>query len=297
MSSHQLFKPAKIGSLELNHRVVLAPLTRLRASDDYVPLPTVKKHYADRAHTPGTLLIAEATAISLKAGGYLNAPGIWNNAQITAWKEVSKVRVFWHFIKKISRQVVEEVHAKGSYIALQLIAFGRAASAGYISRNHISLVGASDIKINGSESANPRPLSVDELREYVELFTVAASNAVKKAGFDMVELHFANGYLPDQFLQDVSNNRTDIYGGSVENRCRFLFEIIDSVVKEIGVEKTAARISPWSPFQGVHFWRFYLEDSNRPTLRYAHGRSCSNLQIFCGEIEGTISQFRIPPRY
>lgn len=110
-------------------------------------------------------------------------------------------------------------------------------------------IGASAISLTG-RTVLPRPMSVAEIKEFVQLYATAASNAVYKAGFDGVEIHGANGYLVDQFLQDVSNDRTDEYGGSVENRSRFALEVIDAVVKVVGERKTAIRLSPWSTFQG-----------------------------------------------
>ena len=132
---------------------------------------------------------------------------------------------------------------------------GRVASAGTLKEEGgFDVVGASPIRYNGvtlggDEGVVPRELTCAELKEYVELYTKAAKNAIE-AGFDGVEIHAANGYLLDQFLQSVSNNRTDDYGGSVQNRLRFPLEVIDSVVKAVGAERTAVRVSPWSDFQG-----------------------------------------------
>lgn len=148
------------------------------------------------------------------------------------------------------------VHAKGSFIFLQLWALGRAASGAALRAEDPSydVVSASDIKLASSQDA-PRPLTVPEIHEYIQLFATAASNAVHGAGFDGVEIHGANGYLVDQFLQDVSNKRTDEYGGSVENRARFALEVVEAVSKAVGQKKTGIRLSPWSKFQGkcTHF--------------------------------------------
>ncbi|KAF5360282.1 hypothetical protein D9758_009149 [Tetrapyrgos nigripes] len=236
MSSSKLFQPLKLGDITLKHRVALAPLTRLRADEKHVPLPIVKEMYAQRASTPGTLLISEATFITARAGGYQYAPGIWSDEQIAAWKEITSA-----------------VHAKGSFIYLQLWALGRAAYPAVLKAEDPSydLVSASDIPISEhpKDDPRPRPLTVPEIKEYVELYAKAASNAVHKAGFDGVEIHNANGYLLDQFLQDVSNHRTDEYGGSVENRARFTLEVVDAVVKAVGPRKTGIRFSPWGSFQ------------------------------------------------
>lgn len=146
----------------------------------------------------------------------------------------------------LSYQVTAAVHAKGSFIYLQLWALGRAADPAQLVREDpsFSVVSSGDIPAN-SDAPAPRPLTVEEIKEYVQLFATAASNAVHKAGFDGVEIHSANGYLPDQFLQDVWNNRTDEYGGSIENRTRFSLEIVDAVTKAVGEKATGIRFSPW----------------------------------------------------
>jgi NADPH2 dehydrogenase len=129
---------------------------------------------------------------------------------------------------------------------------GRAANEKYLRSQNpdFPYVSASDVKLTGHEE-NPRALTVEEIKEYVELYATAAKNAVEKAGFDGVEIHGANGYLIDQFLQDVTNKRTDEYGGSIEDRARFGLEVVDGVVKAVGAEKTGIRLSPWSTFQGT----------------------------------------------
>lgn len=129
---------------------------------------------------------------------------------------------------------------------------GRTADPNVLTSRGFDLVGPSPIPLKGKESVIPRSLSIPEIKEYVSLYKTAAENAIEKAGFDGVEFHMANGYLPDQFLQDVSNTRTDEYGGSIENRVRFPLEIIQAVTKSIGQERAGMRISPWSTFQGVH---------------------------------------------
>ncbi|KAJ8692644.1 hypothetical protein PTI98_009939 [Pleurotus ostreatus] len=212
-SSPKLFQPIKIGRMTLQHRLALSPLTRFRADEGHTPiLPIAQNYYTQRASTPGTLLITEATLVGAKAGGTNNIPGIWSDTQIAAWKEITT-----------------SVHARGSFIYLQMWGLGRAALQDVLSAEGLDYVSASD--------------------EYVQLFAKAASNAVHLAGFDGVEIHGANGYLIDQFFQDVSNKRTDQYGGSPENRARFALEVLEAVSKEIGEDRTAVRISPWSRFQ------------------------------------------------
>ncbi|KAG6827069.1 hypothetical protein H0H92_013322 [Tricholoma furcatifolium] len=234
-----LFQPTKIGNASLSHRVVLAPLTRFRNTKlTHVPiLSLMKEHYIQRARVPGTLLIAEATLLDPRGGGYFNAPGLWSDEQIAAWKEIT-----------------DAVHACGSSIFVQLWTLGRIADpavlASYEPSDPYPVVGASDSPLSTQTSPIPRPLSVDEIQQYVGWYARAASNAVHRAGFDGVEIHGANGYLVDQFLQASSNTRTDAYGGSVERRSKFALEVVDAVVGAVGAERTALRLSPWSLFQG-----------------------------------------------
>ncbi|KAJ7067752.1 hypothetical protein B0H15DRAFT_940643 [Mycena belliarum] len=262
MSSSQLFKPLQVGTVSLQHRIILAPLTRLKATAEHVPfLPLVAEYYGQRASRPGTLLITEATFIAARAGGYPHIPGIWSPAQIEAW-----------------RAVADTVHAKGSFMFMQLWALGRAASAALLlseSPEH-AYVSASDVPLAGSDEV-PRALTIAEINEYVALYAQAAKNAIA-AGMDGVEIHNANGYLPDQFLQDVSNTRTDEYGGSIENRARFTLAVVDAVAAAVGAELTAVRLSPWSPFQGMRMadplptFAYVLSAlaARQPGLAYVH---------------------------
>ncbi|KIY72910.1 FMN-linked oxidoreductase [Cylindrobasidium torrendii FP15055 ss-10] len=233
-STSKLFQPIRVGTMPLQHRVVLAPLTRFKATAEHVPhAPLVAEYYSQRAHTPGNLLITEATFIAPRAGGYKNVPGIWNEDQIHAWKEIT-----------------DAVHAKGSFIYLQLWALGRAADPAVLKEEgDYPYVSASDIPMPGNP-VNPRPLTVEEIKEYVGLYAQAARNAVK-AGFDGVEIHGANGYILDQFSRECSNKRTDAYGGSIENRLRFPLEVIEAVSAAIGADRTGYRLSPWNAIQGM----------------------------------------------
>lgn len=243
-SSSSLFQPIRVGASELKHRIVHAPLTRFRANKDHVHGDLGVKYYAQRASTPGTLLITEATPIAAKAAGLNNVPGIWNEEQIAGWKKVT-----------------DAVHAKGSFIYVQLWAIGRAADTEILAKGGHDYVSSSATQLEGKDRA-PRPLSVSEIQEYVDMFGKAASHAVNLAGFDGVEIHGANGFLLDQFLQDVVNKRTDAYGGSIENRARFPLDVVDKVVEAIGAERTAIRLSPWNRFQGMRM------DDPRPTFSY-----------------------------
>ncbi|KAJ7571806.1 hypothetical protein C8J56DRAFT_1009906 [Mycena floridula] len=211
MSPQKLFQPIKIGDIQLSHRIVQAPTTRLRATEAGVPLlPIVRDYYSQRAEDPGSFLITEAVSISASAGGLLNIPGIWSDEQISVWKQTR------------TRDT--------------LIGSRRSTSP--------------PLPLSG-RNKNPRPLTIEEIRQHVQWFATAALNAVEKAGFDGVEIHSANGYLLDTFIQDVSNNRKDSYGGSIENRARFVLEVLEAVVAKVGAKRTAIRFSPWGRFQDM----------------------------------------------
>ncbi|CAG8012962.1 unnamed protein product [Penicillium olsonii] len=228
----KLFTPLHVGRVDLSNRIALAPLTRFRADDDHVPLPFVKDYYAQRGSVPGTLLISEATIITPRAGGLPNVPGIYNDAQIAAWKEVT-----------------DAVHAKGSYIYMQLWAHGGVGIPDILKASGNELVSSSPTPVS-EEAQTPRALSESEIHEWIADYAQAARNAIT-AGFDGVEIHGANGYLIDQFTQDTCNKRTDAWGGSVERRGKFAVEVTRAVVEAIGADRTGIRLSPWSTFQGM----------------------------------------------
>lgn len=232
MDEPRLFKPLKIGNVEVTHRIGMAPLTRCRATDDHVPVPMMKEYYSQRASAPGTLIISEGTFVSSSAcGGFANAPGIWNREQIAGWKTIT-----------------DEIHRKGCFIFCQIFAMGRAAEAEVAKKAGLSVVGPSAIPREGGPI--PRPMTVEEIKQTVQDFVTASENAIT-AGFDGVELHGGNGYLVDQFIQDVSNNRDDEYGGSVENRSRLMHEIMKAVVRAVGSDRVGFRLTPWGLFQSM----------------------------------------------
>ncbi|PWY91204.1 NADH:flavin oxidoreductase/NADH oxidase family protein [Aspergillus heteromorphus CBS 117.55] len=239
----KLFSPIQVGRSPLAHRIAMAPMTRFRADENHVPLPMVADHYEQRAAVPGTLLISEGTLVSPRAGSYRHVPGIWSEAQIAGW-----------------RKVTDAVHKKGSYIYMQLWGLGRAADPQALKEEggH-DLVSSSPVALKGG--AVPRELSEEEIYAFVGDYAQAAKNAIE-AGFDGVEIHGANGYLIDQFIQDVVNKRTDAWGGSVENRARFALEVIRAVVDAVGADRTAIRYSPFSTFQNMG-----MEDP-RPQFSY-----------------------------
>jgi NADPH2 dehydrogenase len=244
--TNKLFQPLALGSIKLGHRIAMAPLTRFRADENNVPiLPIVKEYYEQRASVPGTLIITEATYISPQAGGYDRVPGIWSPEQIKAWKEVT-----------------DAVHAKKSFIFVQLWALGRVATPKVLAKGGFKVVSSSPLPVK--EGAEPsHALTEGEIQEYIFKYVQAANNAIE-AGFDGVQLHGANGYLPDQFLQDVVNQRTDRWGGSIENRARFHLETTKAIIAAVGKEKVSVRLSPFTQFQPGN----KRMDDPKPTFTY-----------------------------
>ena len=230
-----LFTPLALGPLTLRHRVVMAPLTRMRASPDgNRPTALNAEYYAQRA-SPGGLLIAEATPVSWQGHGHPGVPGLHTDAQQAAW-----------------RRVTDAVHAKGGFIFLQLWHTGRVSHSSHqpgggppVGPSAIAAQGTvMDAQWRSVPAEVPRALATEEMPALVDSWRQAAARAMQ-AGFDGVEIHGANGYLLEQFLQAHSNQRTDRYGGSIENRCRLHLEIAAAVAGEIGADRTGMRLSPW----------------------------------------------------
>ncbi|KAI0000412.1 FMN-linked oxidoreductase [Russula vinacea] len=239
MATSKLFQPIQVGTVTLQHRVVMAPLTRYRGDSKHTPTDLGVQHYCARGSTPGTLLISEATYIAHKASGEnLHVPGIWSDEQVIAWKKVT-----------------DAVHARGSFMYSQLWALGRTASVeqlkqedpsfAYVSAGDVPLPRTPQQEEKGEDPPRPRPLTKAEIAEYVQIYATAARDAVERAGFDGVEIHGANGFLLDQFLKETSNNRTDEYGGSPENNARFVLEVVAAVSAAVGEERVGLRLSPW----------------------------------------------------
>ncbi|KAM7515324.1 hypothetical protein LguiA_004907 [Lonicera macranthoides] len=231
-----LLTPYQMGNFRLSHRIVLAPLTRQRSYNN-VPQPHAILYYSQRT-TKGGLLIAEATGVSDTAQGYAFTPGIWTKEQVEAWKPV-----------------VDAVHAKGGIFFCQIWHVGRVSNRVYqpngqdpISCTDKPLAPTPSFDgIGVDEFAPPRRLTEDEIPDIVQHFRLAARNAME-AGFDGIEIHGANGYLVDQFMKDHVNDRTDKYGGSLENRCRFALEIVEAISNEIGPDRVGIRLSPFANF-------------------------------------------------
>ncbi|GKU21304.1 unnamed protein product [Fusarium langsethiae] len=231
----KLFTSAKVGSVELKHRVVLAPLTRLRADKTTaVPAEYAAEYYAQRS-SDGGLLVSEGTFIAEEAGGMSRVPGLYSQGQIAVWKTIT-----------------DAVHAKGGYIFCQLWALGRVANPNVVPKVWSAGSKPFDVKGTGSMELPPKFTTMTEadIDRFVGHYRQAALNAIE-AGFDGVELHGANGYLVDQFLQTNSNDRTDSYGGSLENRFRFPLAVLNAVCDAIGPERVGIRMSPFSRFQGM----------------------------------------------
>jgi NADPH2 dehydrogenase len=231
-----LFTPIKVGNMCLSHRIVLCPLTRCRTYANHVPGPQAATYYAQRASVPGTLVITEATIISPEAGGCPFVPAICTQEQIAGWREVT-----------------DAVHEKGSFIFCQLWALGRAANPTVLAEEcGAPLVSASPIPLKKCPDDIPHALTEPEIKTFINYYVTAARNAME-AGFDGVEIHGANGYLIDQFLQELCNQREDDWGGSIEKRARFAIEVVEALVNEFGPEKVSIRLSPWSTYQSASF--------------------------------------------
>ncbi len=260
----KLFTPAQIGPYALSHRVVMAPLTRMRSEPGNIPGDLMVEYYAQRA-SQGGLIISEATPVALRGYGYVGAPGIYSDSQIEGWKRVT-----------------EAVHAKGGRILLQLWHVGR--------QSHVDLqpsgeapVAPSAIRAEGyaytvkgaAEFSKPRALELHEIPPIIEEFRAGAERALR-AGFDGVEIHGANGYLPDQFLQDGSNKRTDAYGGPIENRARFILEVTDAAISVWGAERVGVRLAPSGTYGSMldsdprGTFGYVTEQLDRRTIAYLH---------------------------
>jgi len=225
-----LFDPIRIGDLELPNRVIMAPLTRCRAEPGRVPGELMVEYYTQRADAG--LIISEATSVTPMGVGYPDTPGIWSAEQVQGWKKIT-----------------EAVHAKGGKIVLQLWHVGRISDPLYLDgqlpvapsaiqpAGHVSLVRPK------KPYETPRALETSEIAGIVEAYRKGAENA-REAGFDGVEIHGANGYLLDQFLQDSTNQRTDQYGGPLENRARLMLEVTDAVISVWGAGRVGMHLAP-----------------------------------------------------
>ncbi|POP47201.1 alkene reductase [Superficieibacter electus] len=270
MSTEKLFTPLNVGAITVPNRVFMAPLTRLRSIEPGdIPTPLMAEYYRQRASSG--LIISEATQISAQAKGYAGAPGLHSAEQIAAWQKITA-----------------GVHAENGRIAVQLWHTGR------ISHSSIQPGGQAPVApsaINAGtrtslrdenghairvETSTPRALETSEIPGIVDDFRQAVANA-REAGFDLVELHSAHGYLLHQFLSPSSNQRTDEYGGSVENRARLVLEVIDAVSKEWSADRIGIRVSPVGTFQNTDNGPneeedalYLIEELNKRGIAYLH---------------------------
>ncbi len=257
-SNSTLHEAVKIGAWELPNRIIMAPLTRCRSSEGRVPNAMMAKYYAQRASAG--LIISEATSVTPMGVGYPNTPGIWSEDQVGGWKLVT-----------------EAVHRAGGRILLQLWHVGRMSDPIYLDGKlpvaPSALAPAGHVSLVRPEKAfvTPRALELEEIPAIVEAFRQGAENA-KRAGFDGVEIHGANGYLLDQFLQDSTNLRTDEYGGSIENRARLMLEVVDATVSVWGADRVGLHLAPRGDAHD-------MGDSN-PAATFGHlARECGKRQI------------------
>jgi len=253
-----------LGPIELQNRIVMAPMTRSRAIDN-IPNDLMMEYYSQRAD--GGLLITEGTAPSANGLGYPRIPGIYNQSQITGWKKVT-----------------DAVHKKGAKIFLQMMHTGRCShpdnmetGTEILAPSPVALEGQMYTDKNGLQDYPvPKEMTVEDISQAQHEFVRAAKNAIT-AGFDGVEIHGANGYLVDQFINTASNKRTDEYGGSIENRSRFAIETAQQVAAAIGPEKTGIRLSPNGAFNGMEpfenmedTFQFLAEELGKIKLAYIH---------------------------
>jgi len=273
-----LFDPLTLGDIELSNRIVMAPLTRGRSGRAGVPTELVVEYYRQRAEAG--LIISEGTGISREGLGWPNAPGLWNEEQVEGWKPVT-----------------EAVHRAGGKIVAQLWHMGRLV--------HSSVTGTQPVSASATTAPNKahtyegkepyeeaRAITHDDIQRILGDYATATRNAIR-AGFDGVQLHGANGYLVDQFLRDGTNLRDDDYGGSVENRIRFLREATEALISEAGAGRTIVRLSPLGLVQGC-------DDSDPHGLFTAAGKALGELGIAAIELRepgphSTFAAVDIPP--
>ncbi len=264
MKAYKLFTPKKVGSIEVKNRVVMAPMTRCRAIGN-IPNDLMAEYYQQRSGSG--LIITEGTSPSPNGLGYARIPGIFNNQQIDGWKKVTTA-----------------VHQGGGKIVVQLMHTGRISHLSNLPEG-AEILAPSAVKAAGQMWTDaaamqdfpvPKAMTPEDLVNTKAEFVSAAKNAVE-AGFDGVELHSANGYLLEQFLSPISNIRTDNYGGSIENRCRFVLEVVAAVAQAIGKGKTAIRLSPYGVASDMpHYpeidatYNYLSEQLNKLDIAYIH---------------------------
>ena len=258
-----LFDPLRVGDIELDNRIVMAPMTRSRADERGVQPAFVAEYYRQRASAG--LIITEAVNVSPMAKGYVRTPGVYTPEQVESW-----------------RPVAEAVHARGGKVFMQLFHTGRIALPDFLPEGE-QPVAPSAVRAKGQNYTDegmksfvtPREITVEEIKQTVNDFAAAAANAVE-AGFDGVELHAASGYLVQQFLTTNVNLRADEYGGSVENRARFFFEVLDAMTESVGAGRVGVKFSPRMPFNDIEerdaeeVYTYIFKELNGRGLAYVH---------------------------
>ncbi|WP_298463806.1 alkene reductase [uncultured Erythrobacter sp.] len=274
-----LFQPLKMGALEAKNRIFMAPLTRGRAADPmFVPNEMMGTYYRQRAGAG--MILTEATGISVEGLGWPSAPGIWTDEQTEAWKPI-----------------VKGVHEAGGLIVMQLWHMGRIVHPYFLdgqppfSASATKAPGEAHTPVGKQEYVTAREMTHEDIQRTIGDYRRAAENA-KKAGFDGVQLHSANGYLVDQFLRDGTNLRTDEYGGSPENRTRFMREILEALIDVWGADRVGIRLSPNGDSQGT-------DDSNPAATFGAAAKVCEELGLAFVELrqpgpDGTFGQTDVP---
>ena len=275
-----LFEPVQVGDIALANRVVMAPLTRNRAPGA-VPTQLMAQYYAQRASAG--LIVSEATAISQQGQGYADVPGLYAEEQVEAWKDVTR-----------------SVHAAGGKIVCQLWHVGRVSHTSLqphggqpVAPSAITAKTKTVLLKNGVpefvDTSEPRALQAYELPDIVHTYAAAARNAVHTAGFDGVEIHAANGYLLDQFLKCGSNQRRDDFGGSIENRARFLLEVVRAVTDAVGAGKVGIRLSPVTPANDA------FDTDPQPLFDYVVRELATYNLAYVHIIEGATAGARVLP--
>ncbi len=257
-----LFSPYELGKIRLSNRMVMAPMTRCRAVEGNIPNPLAVTYYSQRSGAG--LIITEGSQVSPQGVGYVRTPGIYSPGQVKGWKSVT-----------------DAVHQAGSKIFLQLWHVGRVSHPDFhggdvpVAPSALPVEGDIYTPFGKKKIGTPRALGLEEIPDIVNQFRTGAENA-KEAGFDGVEIHGANGYLLDQFLRDGSNQRTDRYGGSLQNRARFPLEVVEAVKDVFGAERVGYRISPhfqrysMSETKPLETFSYLAEELNGLKLAYLH---------------------------
>lgn len=264
-STLKLFQPTRIGDIDIANRIVMAPLTRSRADEAAgdVPGSDINVEYYRQRSAAG-LIISEGTQVSPVGKGYMATPGIYSDAQVEGWQRITRA------VHEAGGKIVAQIWHVGRISHAELTGGAQPVAPSAVQPQAVAYThkGKIDVPV-------PHALSIDEIAGVVAEFRRGAANAIR-AGFDGVEIHGANGYLIDQFLRDGANQRTDRYGGSPENRCRFALEVVDAVIAEVGAGRVGIRLSPVTPFNDLSdsapqtVFGYLIEALNTRGIAYIH---------------------------